>query len=175
MKSNMNQYLGVAAALGVVAIFFLFLGFGATNLGTQITSTGGQSADQLAGAGALNGIEQAMVDDETGVISEDIVVGEGAVAETGDTLVVHYVGALEDGTIFDTSRNGNPFQFTIGAGQVIEGWENGIAGMQEGGRRVVVVPPEQAYGSQGVEGVIPPNATLIFEVELLDVQKSPAN
>lgn len=93
-------------------------------------------------------------------------------AETGDILLVHYEGKLQDGTIFDSSyERGTPFQFQLGAGEVIAGWDQGVAGMREGEKKELVIPPELAYGEQGVPGVIPPNATLIFQVELLEIQK----
>lgn len=108
----------------------------------------------------------------TGLRYEDIVVGEGMQTEgRGDTIKVHYTGWLEDGTKFDSSIDrGQPFQFAIGAGQVIPGWDEGIASMKVGGKRQLIIPSELAYGESGAGGVIPPNAMLIFEVELLDVQ-----
>ena len=99
-----------------------------------------------------------------------ITEGDGAVAETGTRVSVHYEGRLEDGEVFDASRpRGQPFAFTIGAGQVIRGWEEGVAGMKIGETRRLTIPPELGYGPAGAGGVIPPNATLIFEIELLDV------
>ena len=92
-------------------------------------------------------------------------------AEKGDILLVHYEGKLQDGTIFDSSyKRGTPFQFQLGVGDVIAGWDQGVAGMREGEKKELVIPPELAYGEQGVPGVIPPNATLIFQVELLEIQ-----
>jgi FKBP-type peptidyl-prolyl cis-trans isomerase len=102
---------------------------------------------------------------------EDITVGTGREAKAGETISVHYTGTLTDGTKFDSSRDrGTPFSFTLGAGQVIEGWDKGFAGMKVGGRRKLVIPGSMAYGPQGIPGVIPPNATLVFDVELLGVQ-----
>ena len=101
---------------------------------------------------------------------EEVVVGKGAEAKNGDVLVVNYEGAFEDGTKFDSSYDRKqPFEFTLGAGQVIAGWDLGILGMKVGGKRNLTVPPELAYGSQGNDP-IPPNATLKFTVELLEIK-----
>ena len=100
----------------------------------------------------------------------DIQVGTGAEAVSGNKVSVHYVGTLTDGTKFDSSRDrGQPFDFQLGAGRVIKGWDQGVAGMKVGGKRKLVIPPELAYGSKGFPGLIPPNSTLVFEVELLGV------
>ncbi len=102
---------------------------------------------------------------------EDTKVGTGDEAQVGDTVEMHYVGTLEDGTKFDSSRDrGQTFSFTIGQGQVIEGWEEGIPGMKVGGLRTLTIPSDMGYGRSGAGGVIPPNATLIFEVELISVE-----
>jgi len=101
---------------------------------------------------------------------ETIVEGSGVESKVGDNLTVHYTGMLEDGTKFDSSVDrGTPFNFILGIGQVIEGWEKGMEGMKVGEKRKLTIPPEYAYGERGVPGVIPPNATLIFEVELLEI------
>jgi FKBP-type peptidyl-prolyl cis-trans isomerase FkpA len=101
----------------------------------------------------------------------DEQVGTGAEAQPGKTAVVHYTGWLMDGTKFDSSRDRNqPFSFPLGAGRVIKGWDEGVAGMKVGGKRTLIVPPDLGYGARGAGGVIPPNATLKFEVELLDVK-----
>lgn len=109
---------------------------------------------------------------------QDHVVGEGAVAEAGKTVSVHYTGWLYDanakdnkGAKFDSSVDrGQPFEFPLGAGRVIKGWDQGVAGMQVGGKRQLIIPPELAYGKRGAGRVIKPNATLVFDVELLDVK-----
>ena len=104
------------------------------------------------------------------VVKEDLLVGKGAAAESGQDIVVHYVGWLENGQQFDSSRaRRDPLDFALGAGDVIKGWDEGIAGMKVGGKRKLTIPAELAYGDQGCGGVIPPQATLIFEVELLEV------
>ncbi len=104
------------------------------------------------------------------LIIEDITTGEGDEAVSGKTITVHYTGWLTDGTKFDSSKDRNdPFQFRLGAGMVIRGWDEGFAGMKVGGTRKLTIPPEMGYGARGAGGVIPPNATLVFEVELLGV------
>jgi FKBP-type peptidyl-prolyl cis-trans isomerase FkpA len=101
---------------------------------------------------------------------EDLVQGTGAVATSGQKVSVHYTGTLVDGSKFDSSLDrGRPFDFVLGAGQVIKGWDQGVAGMLVGGKRKLTVPPELGYGSRGFPPVIPANSTLVFEVELLKV------
>lgn len=105
------------------------------------------------------------------LIIEDLVVGNGAEAVKGKYITVHYTGWLTDGTKFDSSLDRNqPFSVTLGVGQVIRGWDEGFNGMKVGGKRKLTIPPEMGYGSRAIAGVIPANSTLIFEVELLDVQ-----
>jgi peptidylprolyl isomerase len=101
----------------------------------------------------------------------DVVVGTGAEATAGKTVSVHYVGTLTDGSKFDSSRDrGEPFQFRLGAGQVIKGWDQGVAGMKIGGTRKLTIPPDLAYGDRGFPPVIPPKSTLVFEVELVGIR-----
>jgi FKBP-type peptidyl-prolyl cis-trans isomerase FkpA len=101
----------------------------------------------------------------------DDQLGSGTEATSGKTVVVHYTGWLLDGTKFDSSKDRNqPFSFPLGRGQVIKGWDEGVAGMKVGGKRTLVIPPDLGYGARGAGGVIPPNATLKFEVDLLDVK-----
>lgn len=104
---------------------------------------------------------------------EDSVIGTGREAKAGDNVTVHYVGTLMDGTVFDASKNhgSTGFTFTLGAGQVIKGWDVGVAGMKVGGKRKLTIPSDMAYGNQAVGGVIPANSDLIFEVELLSTGK----
>jgi FKBP-type peptidyl-prolyl cis-trans isomerase FkpA len=106
----------------------------------------------------------------SGLIYEDVTVGGGVVAALGQTVSVHYTGWLTDGTKFDSSKDRNePFEFPLGAGYVIRGWDEGVQGMRVGGVRKLTIPPELGYGARGAGGVIPPNATLIFEVDLLEI------
>ena len=100
----------------------------------------------------------------------DLTVGKGPMPKTGQTVYVHYVGTLENGTKFDSSRDrGTPFSFPLGEGQVIKGWDEGVATMRVGGRRKLVIPPSLGYGAAGAGGVIPPNAVLLFDIELLRI------
>jgi FKBP-type peptidyl-prolyl cis-trans isomerase len=107
----------------------------------------------------------------SGLKYTDLKVGAGAEAKAGDAVQVHYTGWLVDGTKFDSSRDSSrgPFRFKLGAGQVIKGWDEGVAGMRVGGKRKLIIPAELGYGRQGAGGVIPPGATLVFEVELLGI------
>lgn len=118
--------------------------------------------------------EGAMAAEETttpsGLKYVELAVGEGEAAKAGDRVQVHYTGWLLDGTKFDSSVDrGQPFVFPLGAGRVIRGWDEGVAGMKPGGKRKLVIPPDLGYGDRGAGGVIPPNATLVFEVELLKI------
>ena len=106
----------------------------------------------------------------SGLAFQDMVVGDGDEAVAGKAAVVHYTGWLEDGTKFDSSVGGAPFTFNVGGGQVIQGWDEGVPGMKVGGKRKLVLPADLGYGKYGSPPVIPPNATLVFEVELLEVR-----
>jgi len=111
----------------------------------------------------------AMITD-SGLKYEELNEGSGDEARAGDQVTVHYTGWLENGRKFDSSLDRNdPFRFRLGAGQVICGWDEGVAGMKVGGKRRLTIPPQLGYGRQGADGVIPPNATLVFEVELLGI------
>ena len=113
----------------------------------------------------------AMTKTPSGLRYQELAPGQGAVATAGKNVSVHYTGWLPNGEKFDSSRDRNqPFGFTLGAGQVIAGWDEGVAGMKVGGRRKLVIPPDLAYGTAGAPPDIPPGATLVFDVELLDVR-----
>jgi FKBP-type peptidyl-prolyl cis-trans isomerase len=112
----------------------------------------------------------AMPTTSSGLTYQDVVEGTGAEATKGQQVSVHYTGWLMDGTKFDSSKDRNdPFEFHLGGGQVIKGWDEGVAGMKVGGTRKLTIPPSLGYGARGAGGVIPGNATLVFEVELLGV------
>ena len=140
--------VAVTAALAVVALFFIFNPF------TVQQSLNPMNSASVAGGG--------------GLVVQDEFPGAGAAAQPGDMLTVNYTGKLENGSVFDTSVGKAPFKFTLGAGQVIAGWDQGLVGMKVGGKRILIVPPALAYGAQGI-GPIPPNATLTFEIELLTI------
>jgi FKBP-type peptidyl-prolyl cis-trans isomerase len=113
--------------------------------------------------------EEGTTTTPSGLQYRDDSVGTGPEAKAGDLVSVHYTGTLHDGKKFDSSRDrGDPFQFALGAGSVIKGWDEGVAGMKVGGRRTLIIPPELGYGSRGV-GPIPPSSQLVFDVELLDI------
>jgi FKBP-type peptidyl-prolyl cis-trans isomerase len=116
--------------------------------------------------------EPKVVTTKSGLKYIDEKEGTGEEAKAGDKVEVHYTGWLKDGTKFDSSKDrGRPFSFQLGAGMVIKGWDEGVAGMKVGGKRTLIIPPELGYGARGAGGVIPPNAELKFEVELLNVKK----
>ena len=127
--------------------------------------------DLADGAAALGGPLEASPErtTESGLRITDLVLGEGPEAVPGQTVVVNYRGTLTNGREFDSSYGRGPFRFPLGAGRVIRGWDEGVAGMKVGGKRKLVIPSDLGYGSRGAGGVIPPDATLIFEVELLEV------
>jgi FKBP-type peptidyl-prolyl cis-trans isomerase len=154
-----NKKLFVALSVLVLALFAACGG----------GDDGGDASEPGSGSDEEATCDQEVVETDSGLKYEILECGDGETAEKGDTVSVHYVGTLADGTEFDSSRKrGEPFQFPLGAGQVIQGWDEGVAGMQIGETRKLTIPPELGYGPAGT-GPIPPNATLIFEVELLDI------
>jgi len=163
---------GIATALALVVVIMFFIVPGLWPFGNVASVQEGD----VAGA-AITNQETSTTSMPTEPVTElmvnDEVVGSGAVAEAGDTITVNYVGALTNGQVFDASANHGTegFTFSLGAGQVIRGWDQGIVGMKEGGRRVLVIPASLAYGDRAIGDVIPANSTLVFQVELLKVQK----
>ena len=128
-------------------------------------------SEQPSAQEATSASSPTAAEDVTTLQIEDVVVGKGATATSGKTVTVDYTGWLTDGTKFDSSvDSGKPFSFVLGKGQVIAGWDKGVAGMKVGGKRKLAIPPAMGYGAEGAGGVIPPNATLIFDVELLAVK-----
>ena len=120
---------------------------------------------------SLIGCEKKEIIMNNGLIIEDIILGDGTIAEKYSIVTVHYTGKLQDGTVFDSSQKigKEPIRFTLGVGQVIDGWDQGLIGMKVGGQRKLKIPPELGYGSQD-KGMIPQNSTLQFEVELIEVE-----
>ena len=143
-----------------------------TSAATSLASSTPVEVPPVSRSSAVQEVNvDAMVTTESGLQYLDLVVGTGAAASPGATAVVHYTGWLEDGTKFDSSLDrGDPFQFVIGEGMVIQGWDEGVASMKVGGKRELTIPSNLAYGDSGYAGVIPPGATLIFEIELLELR-----
>ena len=135
-----------------------------------INETMGESDQTNTGEDISNMTTENTITTESGLQYVELVEGTGASPQTGQNVTVHYTGTLENGAKFDSSRDRNrPFSFKIGVGQVIKGWDEGVATMKVGGRRKLIIPSELGYGARGAGGVIPPNATLIFDVELLSI------
>jgi FKBP-type peptidyl-prolyl cis-trans isomerase len=119
---------------------------------------------------STRGVDGGFTTTTSGLMYKDVKVGTGRQAKAGDTVTVHYTGQLEDGKTFDSSVGKKPISFPLGKGSVIKGWDEGVSGMKEGGTRKLIIPPQLGYGRDGFEDVIPPNAVLFFEVELLKVK-----
>lgn len=155
----MTRYVAVIAIIVVLTAIFIF----AQSTSKRSAAPSTNAPSKVTGEG---------VKTASGLAYWDIRVGNGETAKEGSRVLVHYTGWLTDGKKFDSSVDaGQPFKFTIGNGEVIKGWEEGVAGMRVGGKRQLRIPPDLGYGAQGTpDGPIPPNATLIFDVKLLGVQ-----
>lgn len=155
MMHQQNR-LTMAAGASILAFSFVTLDHAAT------------FADQK-GPSAMSAEQETVT--PSGLKYVDLAVGQGDTAKKGDLVVVHYTGWLTDGKKFDSSVDRrDPFSFNLGAGRVIKGWDEGVQGMKVGGKRKLTIPPDLGYGARGAGGVIPPNATLVFDVELLEVR-----
>lgn len=163
---------GIAVALALVVVIMFFMLPGLLPFGSPQPAAVDQS-QTLQTAPQGESASTTMPTDITQLMMKDDVVGTGAAAAAGDSVTVNYVGSLTNGTIFDASANHGTtgFTFTLGAGQVIKGWDEGIVGMKEGGKRTLLIPAALAYGAQSPAPSIPANSALIFQVELLKVQK----
>jgi peptidylprolyl isomerase len=174
---------GILISFGIVAVAVLVLFFAQPQSGSDNAIASEPPATIIAN-NAIENINTTteeptmtaaandadLVTTESGLKYKELKVGAGATPTQGQTVTVHYVGTLEDGSKFDSSRDRNsPFSFKLGVGQVIKGWDEGLSTMKVGGRRQLVIPPELGYGARGAGGVIPPNAVLIFDVELLKI------
>ena len=169
---------GILISFGIMAVAVLIIvvaqiaGGQSAIAGSGAPSTGvtNQTEVKIAEAASINMSDSEIKETGTGLKYKVITAGTGAIPKNGDTVIVHYTGTLEDGTKFDSSRDrDSPFSFKLGIGQVIKGWDEGLSIMRVGDRRTLIIPPDLGYGARGAGGVIPANATLIFDVELLRI------
>ena len=177
MKVHKFEAVGIAVSIGAMAVALWLLQMDTnTTISTTVPETDQAAAIIVAEGEDTEAALREAIESSTNssgeidkLIIDDVVFGSGPEVVEGDTVEVHYVGALQNGQRFDSSyERGTPFTFTVGQGRVIAGWERGLLGMQVGGQRVLVIPSEFAYGENGA-GPIPPNATLVFTIELLAI------
>jgi FKBP-type peptidyl-prolyl cis-trans isomerase len=174
---------GILISLGVMLVCFLVLVVAQVSSGQKdaiaselsqtppVIATATQNNTLIADNTMTDAARSDVVTTPSGLKYLDVTEGTGDTPKTGQTVTVHYTGTLENGKKFDSSRDrGTPFEFKIGVGQVIKGWDEGVGTMKVGGKRQLMIPPELGYGARGAGGVIPPNATLNFDVELLGVK-----
>ncbi len=181
---NKFEAIGIFLSIAIMAVALSVIRFNTdtlaedagnvTEVGTVVASI--QDTKETTADTKLQGVKEALMDATTysgelvKLVIDDVTVGTGALVKNGDTVTVHYQGTLQDGTKFDSSyERGQPFSFKVGEGRVIQGWEKGLIGMQVGGKRILAIPSDMAYGNRQV-GPIPPNAPLIFSIELLKVE-----
>jgi peptidylprolyl isomerase len=178
-KISESEAVSVGIALIIVAVVFFGV-FGNPFFKMNKAEKPATSTTPVTVADPTKNRDQAAQDlrgatDEYGKVTKlairDEKVGEGTPVVAGDTLTLNYVGKLIDGTEFDSSiKSGKPFTFTVGKGDVIKGWDQGLIGMKKGGQRTLIIPADMAYGDRGAGGVIPPGATLLFSIALLDIK-----
>jgi hypothetical protein len=177
---NKYEAIGVFGSVAIMALALVLLRFDSDTNDVVADITGdSQGAVVVAGgdtAGEQSGLTDALIDavssdgELASLVIDDVVIGNGRSAETGDTLVVDYIGTTQDGVQFDSSyKRGTPYTFTLGEGTVIEGWEKGLIDMKVGGQRILVIPSDMAYGNRQV-GPIAPNSILVFTVELREIK-----
>ena len=163
MLTNPTISIGILSVTGVIEMKIHYILLFLLPVAVVVTACGGES-QITASQPSINILA-------SGLQSQDLEIGDGPEIQVGDIASMHYTGWLEDGTKFDSSLDrGRPFELILGAGDVIKGWDEGVAGMKVGGKRKLTIPPELGYGTSGVMGVIPLNAKLIFEVELLAIK-----
>jgi peptidylprolyl isomerase len=172
---NKFEIIGVFACIALMAVAVFLLRLQSTGELFASLDSRPQTA-AVAGGNDSGALKQTLAQsmgitgDLKKLVMDDIVIGEGAEVKAGDTVTVNYIGTLEDGSQFDNSYvKGKPFTFTVGNGEVIKGWDQGIVGMKKGGQRILVIPSDLAYGNREV-GPIPANANLVFAVELMDIK-----
>lgn len=162
-QAQLTTGIAVVAAVAVISIFFIFKNPFMNQDDTSRSAATSTATDTSTSTPAAN----------PSLVVQDEQVGTGAVAQAGDIVTVDYTGKFQNGSVFDTSVGKKPIQFTLGAGNVIPGFDQGVQGMKVGGKRLLIIPPSLGYGSQQV-GPIPPNSTLVFEITLVQTQKGSA-
>ena len=169
---NKFELIGGGVCVGLMALAIYLIQVQAVLEGSQEAQPAAVSESRVQVVSTeetAEEVSETITTNNTTMTIDDITIGEGKEVQSGDTVSVHYAGRLQDGAEFDNSKKrGAPFEFQVGGGQVIAGWEEGLIGMKVGGERVLVIPPEKAYGERGI-GPIPPNATLVFTIELLAI------